>query len=81
MSAVRHDPRHRFDCGRCKFSWCCGPLCACALNEIPLSSVPEERLVEVAAMRRDAGYAGAADELMRDWEADRLRLASEVMES
>lgn len=22
-------PRHLYDCGHCKFNWCCGPLCAC----------------------------------------------------
>lgn len=23
------EPRWEFDCGHCKFSWCCGPMCAC----------------------------------------------------
>jgi len=27
-----HNPRYLYDCDRCKFNWCCGPLCACALN-------------------------------------------------
>ena len=22
-------PRWEFDCGHCRFSWCCGPVCAC----------------------------------------------------
>ena len=22
-------PRWKYDCGHCKFSWCCGPQCAC----------------------------------------------------
>lgn len=54
----KHKPRHRYDCERCKFSWCCGPTCACVLtrdNNIP--QAPEERLIEVArltlAIQRD----------------------------
>ena len=23
------EARWKYDCGHCKFSWCCGPLCAC----------------------------------------------------
>ena len=23
------EPRWEFDCGHCKFSWSCGPVCAC----------------------------------------------------
>lgn len=22
-------PRWEFDCGHCRFSWCCGPVCSC----------------------------------------------------
>lgn len=29
-----HNPQHRYDCGRCKYSWCCGLLCACSLRSL-----------------------------------------------
>jgi hypothetical protein len=33
--AINHNPKHRYDCGNCKFNWCCGYTCACALKEVP----------------------------------------------
>ena len=27
----KHSPRYLYDCVRCKYSWCCGYICACAL--------------------------------------------------
>jgi hypothetical protein len=24
------NPRWEYDCGHCKFHWCCGPTCACS---------------------------------------------------
>lgn len=44
-------PRHRYDCDRCKYSWCCGPLCQCGLHGVP--QAPEERLIEVAQLLGD----------------------------
>jgi hypothetical protein len=32
---MEHNPKHRFDCGNCKFNWCCGYTCACKLNDVP----------------------------------------------
>jgi len=29
MSGNSLSPRHLYDCGHCRFAWCCGPLCAC----------------------------------------------------
>jgi hypothetical protein len=29
---VEHNPRYPHDCSRCKFSWNCGPSCACELQ-------------------------------------------------
>jgi len=26
-----HEPQHKYDCTKCKYSWCCGPLCQCDL--------------------------------------------------
>lgn len=47
----KHEPRHRYDCERCKFSWCCGPTCACILTRNKsIPQAPEERLVEVARL-------------------------------
>lgn len=41
---MTHDPRHEYDCERCKFSWCCGYLCACVLREalLPLKELAAE---------------------------------------
>ena len=52
-----HCPRWRYDCGRCKFSWNCGPLCACALgNPFSLAPTPPKRQREVDAALLAAGY-------------------------
>ena len=32
---TNHNPKHKYDCGNCKFNWCCGYLCACNLKESP----------------------------------------------
>jgi len=39
---MEHSPRHRFDCGRCKFSWCCGLACQCNLRKSDYDAPPEE---------------------------------------
>ena len=44
-----HHPRWQFDCGRCKFAWCCGPTCMCGLRaplEV-LEPTPKWRMDEV----------------------------------
>lgn len=54
-----HEPRWRFDCSRCKFSWCCGPRCACNVRkDVP---PPPERLDEMAleVLRASRIYARA----------------------
>ncbi len=28
-------PRYKYDCGNCKFNWCCGYTCACILKDLP----------------------------------------------
>lgn len=78
---MTHDPRHQFDCGRCKFSWNCGPKCSCVLTGIPLHLTPRRRILAVAKERRKGGYAPAAEELMEDWEKSKLKLVAEVMEA
>jgi len=40
-----HEPRYRYDCGRCKFAWCCGPQCDCVLKG--MQQPPKERRAEV----------------------------------
>ena len=48
-----HAPRHRFDCGRCKFSWSCGLLCACALRQPdPPPALAAERERQLTAWRK-----------------------------
>ena len=32
---MNHEPKHRYDCGNCKFNWCCGYSCACSLRDLP----------------------------------------------
>jgi hypothetical protein len=41
-------PRHQYDCGHCRFAWCCGPLCAC-FGCWP--KAPPERRRQVAKMQ------------------------------
>lgn len=64
---VYHDPRHVFDCGRCKFSWCCGPTCACILKKKDLMPPPSERILEVAQLRIDAGLRPSAETLLKEY--------------
>lgn len=57
-----HAPRYRFDCGRCKFSWCCGTACHCNLRKKDYPDPPDERKLRVAQDRwdwrtRTNGYA------------------------
>lgn len=44
---MQHDPRHQYDCERCKFAWCCEPHCGCVLRDRP--KPPIERALEVEA--------------------------------
>ena len=37
-----HDPKHRYDCGPCKFSWCCGLTCGCNLSKAEYPPPPDE---------------------------------------
>jgi hypothetical protein len=39
-----HTPRFLYDCGNCKFSWCCGYGCVCALRgmSVVLRETPME---------------------------------------
>ena len=48
-----HEPRWRFDCGRCKFSWCCGMCCHCNLRKTDYPDTPDYRKLEVAQARWD----------------------------
>ena len=61
---MSHNPKHQFDCGNCKFNWCCGPCCYCNLKKSH-PPAPDERIDEVAKLRREAGYGPAADELLK----------------
>jgi hypothetical protein len=45
----KHRPRYKFDCERCKFHWCCGPLCSCVLHE--MKNPPKKRREEVSLLR------------------------------
>lgn len=48
-----HAPRYRFDCGRCKFSWCCGTTCHCNLKKKDHAEPPDKRKLQVAQDRWD----------------------------
>lgn len=39
-----HKPKHQYDCGNCKFAWCCGPQCAC---NVSWPQAPKQRMKEV----------------------------------
>ena len=62
---TEHSPRHAFDCSYCKFNWCCGPLCACVLKKTH-PPPPPQRVAEVAALRKFAGYEPAGLELLKE---------------
>ena len=42
MSGDSLSPRHLYDCGHCRFAWCCGPLCAC-FPKIAIKPAPKQR--------------------------------------
>lgn len=48
-----HAPRYPHDCGRCKYSWCCGPPCVCQIQlnrKYGKNSLPEAPMdVKLAA--------------------------------
>ena len=43
------NPRYYYDCGHCKFNWCCGELCACLPYGLP--KAPAYRNRQVAALQ------------------------------
>lgn len=51
-----HAPRYQYDCSRCKFVWCCGPLCSCGLRGEGLPDPPRDRQDAVDSMLVRAGY-------------------------
>jgi hypothetical protein len=58
MSDVEHKPRWQYDCGNCKFSWCCGPTCSCQLYRNGRYPEPSrERQDEVDEKLVQLGYA------------------------
>ena len=30
-----HNPQYKYDCGNCKFNWCCGYTCSCLFHDLP----------------------------------------------
>jgi hypothetical protein len=45
-------PHYEYDCGHCRFSWCCGPLCACAMaHKVPKAPLKRRRQVQQAQYR------------------------------
>lgn len=52
-----HAPRWYYDCDRCKFNWCCGPVCACVLRQRgDLGEPPRNRQREVDAALIQSGF-------------------------
>jgi hypothetical protein len=43
-------PRHEYDCAHCRYSWCCGPLCACVPG---IAKAPPKRHAEVLRLQRN----------------------------
>ena len=37
---MKHEPRHEYDCSRCKYGWCCGLLCSCELHRFGAPKAP-----------------------------------------
>ena len=51
-----HNPRYAYDCKRCKYNWCCGFTCKCAIeagNDYPMP--PRSRQKEVNDALIEAG--------------------------
>lgn len=46
MPKENHNPKHKYDCGNCKFNWSGGFTCACGLKN---SSAPPAWLKEQLA--------------------------------
>lgn len=46
---MNHDPKYKYDCENCKYSWCCGPVCLCVLRnkDYDLIETPTYRKIEV----------------------------------
>lgn len=51
---TQHNPRYKYDCDRCKFNWCCGPLCRCVLKGY--QNAPPHRMKEVNKLLIKEGY-------------------------
>ena len=56
-----HAPRHRYDCGRCKFSWNCGLACGCVLKRGEYDAPPER-----VKMERLRAFLDEGDRFIKD---------------
>jgi len=58
MSNIIHNPKHKYDCGNCKMSWCCGYVCACGLRRLPepTDSIKNEVKKQQKEWRVSKGY-------------------------
>jgi hypothetical protein len=45
-------PRYQYECGHCRFNWCCGPTCWCLFRG-KLPEPPVERAREVERTQRE----------------------------
>jgi len=57
MDKVKHNPKHYYDCKPCKFNWCCGYTCGCALKVTGKTypQPPEHIKIAVIEARQAAG--------------------------
>lgn len=62
------NPRFYYDCGHCKFNWCCGELCACHSG---LPPAPKDRQKAVDKWQRIWRKQGSSPALTRCIHADR----------
>jgi len=64
MKTQNHNPRFVYDCGHCKFSWNCGPLCSCVLAsrtklpEDPARKAEVELAQEAWRVEKELGVHG-----------------------
>lgn len=63
------EPRFLYDCGHCKFNWCCGELCACSSG---LPRAPKDRQSAVDKWQRIWRKQGSSEKLEKRIRADRL---------
>lgn len=71
-NSIEHAPRYKYDCAHCKFSWCCGYLCACALTLGGDSILPPSKKLEGMVNRLQDEWRSTLSQHSRDYFGTRV---------